>query len=131
MAGKRKEWNNWKELEGFDIKGHFGFVYLIRNLETGEWYVGCKQFWSVSKGKKKEADWRRYQSSNDTVKGWDRAICHFEVLEVVSTKYELSHQEVFWLMKLDALRRTDCLNYMLGSNTIGRCPKSFQIERPL
>lgn len=34
MAGKRKEWNNWKELEGFDIKDNFGFIYLIRNLET-------------------------------------------------------------------------------------------------
>lgn len=125
---KKKEWNNWVELEGFDINGHFGFIYLIRNLETGEWYVGAKQFWRRVKGKTVEADWRRYQSSNDTVKSWDRAICHFEVLEVVDTKYELSHQEIFWLMKLDALRRVDCLNYMMGSNTIGRCPKTFQIK---
>ena len=56
------------------IKGHEGFVYLIRNELTGQKYLGRKYFASVRKVKGKtrrqrfESDWRDYWSSSDVVK---------------------------------------------------------------
>ena len=57
-------------------ESHYGFVYLITNLQNGKMYVGKKLFWfkktKVVKGKKKriktESDWRTYWSSSDEVK---------------------------------------------------------------
>lgn len=52
-----------------------GFVYEIRENNTGKYYVGIKKFWYDAKLKplkgmknkrhsKKETDWREYNSSN-------------------------------------------------------------------
>ena len=57
----------------------YGFVYNIRNLITGQEYIGKKFFYSKRtlpplKGKKrkrhvvKESDWKKYTSSSDDVK---------------------------------------------------------------
>lgn len=54
---------------GKDIGDHFGFVYLITNIQNGRKYIGRKYFWSFRKppGKKrrvkKESDWRKYYGS--------------------------------------------------------------------
>ena len=54
---------------GEDIGDHFGFVYLITNIQNGRKYIGRKYFWSFRKppGKKrkvkKESDWRKYYGS--------------------------------------------------------------------
>ena len=65
--------NPWKyngvAFTGEDIGDHFGFVYLITNIQNGRKYIGRKYFWSFRKppGKKrrvkKESDWRKYYGS--------------------------------------------------------------------
>ena len=68
----------------------YGFIYKIKNTNTGQYYIGKKQVVSVRKknfGKKKletltdkrvkkyemvskESDWKTYRSSNEIVKTW-------------------------------------------------------------
>jgi hypothetical protein len=61
--------------------GTIGFIYRIDNPDTGQHYIGKKSTIAhrtlpALKGQKrkrkvvKESDWRRYQSSNKTVKEW-------------------------------------------------------------
>lgn len=57
------------------IAKNYGFVYLIKDTETGKGYIGKKLFWSKKqkqvKGKKKsikvESDWMKYWSSSDEI----------------------------------------------------------------
>lgn len=132
--------HNWKGLEQMDPEPSLeGFVYLIKNKITDEWYIGKKSFWSrVTEkrkthpkfGKKvtKESDWKTYQSSSDAVRSWPREDIEKICLIVCKSKYEVSYWELYYLFKLEALRKPKCLNYMAGSQTIGRCPDWFLIE---
>ena len=51
------------------IKGNYGFVYLIECIETPRKYLGRKYFWSFRKPKggkrkvKQESDWKKYYGS--------------------------------------------------------------------
>jgi len=64
----------WQNAPIYTPKRH-GFVYEIKELDTGKIYIGCKKFWTKFKrpplkGKKnkrhdiKESDWRDYNSSS-------------------------------------------------------------------
>lgn len=54
---------------------HYGFVYLITNIQTGKKYIGKKLFWHKKtrqvKGKKKrylaESDWKTYFGSSKSL----------------------------------------------------------------
>ena len=96
-----------------------GFVYLIENLETKEFYIGRKALYSTRtlpplKDKKrkrkvtKESDWLNYQSSNDVVKTWTNP--KKTILRFTYSKKELTYQEVRALFKFDALEDSKCLN---------------------
>jgi hypothetical protein len=58
------------------IGDNYGFVYVIKNLETNKKYIGKKLFYSTKtkqvKGKKKRikvlSDWETYFGSNDELK---------------------------------------------------------------
>lgn len=67
--------SSWIQPKDLDINKWFGFVYIIRELDTGMDYIGIKQFWSKQtlkplKGKKNkrhrlvESDWKTYNTSS-------------------------------------------------------------------
>ena len=62
---------NNKPFEPPEKNPYEGFIYLIENLQTGQFYIGKKHFWSKRMDKKKgrrvtkESDWREYYSSSD------------------------------------------------------------------
>ncbi|WP_439829589.1 hypothetical protein [Aeromonas caviae] len=121
--------------EGFipNQKEHEGFVYRIDNISTGQFYIGKKSFWTRQKDKKtgkrvtKESNWRVYQSSNAEVQGWAGIDCECSVLHLCGTKYELGYREIESLVQAHGLRDPKCLNQMMGSARIGRCPSSFRL----
>lgn len=129
--------NKWN-IDESEISKYYGFIYKLTNIKTGEWYIGSKQFWSHRKetkkssqkyGKrvKKESDWRAYQSSSAIVSVWHSEDVLCEVLYLTSSKYEHSYREIQALIESHALREEKSLNVMLGSKSIGRCPKDFKI----
>jgi len=97
-----------------------GFVYLITNLETGKKYIGKKSFWTrqkdrkTGKRKKKESDWKDYQSSCDLVKediknlGEDKFLR--EILYLCPHKKSMSFYETMEQFKRDVILREDYYN---------------------
>ena len=128
----------WQGLpEGFvpNQKEHEGFVYRIDNISTGKYYIGKKSFWTRQKDRKtgkrvtKESNWKNYHSSNTEVQGWPLSNCECSVLYLCGTKYELGYREIQALIEAHALRDPGCLNQMMGSARIGRCPSSFRMKK--
>lgn len=102
-----------------NIDDNVGFVYKIKNLETGKMYIGKKRFFTkVSKpplkGKKrrrisrKMSDWKDYYGSNDTLKkdvvslGPDKF--RREILRLCKTLGEMSYYEAKLQFEYDVLR---------------------------
>ena len=84
---------------------HYGFVYLITNLETGRMYVGKKLFWfkkiKTLKGKRKRylapSDWKKYYGSSVSVQADVKELGHEkfkrEILHLCKSKGECSYYE--------------------------------------
>lgn len=100
-------------------EGVFGFVYLIINNDTKEYYVGRKNLFSERtlpplKGTKrkrrvtKESNWKTYKSSNATVKSWNNTTR--EIIEFVYTKKMLTVREMQAILCLQGLEDDKCLN---------------------
>jgi len=112
---KNTEVNNISDIP----EGVVGFVYLISNEKTGEWYVGKKSLYSTRslpplKGYKrkrkvtKQSNWLTYQSSSQTVKEW---FCPKKyILKYCYSQKEMTYQEIKALMCSDALEDSKCLN---------------------
>jgi hypothetical protein len=64
---------------------------------------------------------------NAEVQGWATSDCECSVLYLCGTKYELGYREIESLVQAHALRDPKCLNQMMGSARIGRCPSSFRL----
>ncbi|MFQ2266828.1 hypothetical protein ACK321_12260 [Aeromonas hydrophila] len=120
------------------LRDYEGFIYRIDNTRTGQYYIGKKSFWSRVKETKKsspkygkrvtkESNWKDYQSSNAEVQGWAISDCEHSVLYLCGSKYELAYREVQSLIECQALRDPVCMNQMMGSARIGRCPSSFKL----
>ncbi|WP_429179246.1 hypothetical protein [Aeromonas salmonicida] len=129
--------NKWNIDEAV-LKEYEGFIYRIDNIKTGKYYIGKKGFWSRAKETKKsspkygkrvtkESNWRVYQSSNAEVQGWAISDCEYSVLYLCKSKYELAYREIESLIECQALRDPQCMNQMMGSARIGRCPSSFKL----
>jgi hypothetical protein len=59
---------HWKFSEQLDFKKAFGFVYLIREKETGRMYIGRKNFRSAAKLTRGfSSNWRTYTSSSKSL----------------------------------------------------------------
>lgn len=102
-----------------------GFIYLITNTDTNQWYIGKKSLYShitkpPLKGYKrkrkvtKESDWKTYMSSSDIVKDWQNTTK--EILEFAFSKKELTYLETKYLFKFDALEDDYCVN----NNILGK-----------
>ena len=112
---KNTEVNNISDIP----EGVVGFVYLISNEKTGEWYVGKKSLYSTRslpplKGYKrkrkvtKQSDWINYQSSSQKVKEWFSPKKY--ILKYCYSQKEMTYQEIKALMCSDALEDSKCLN---------------------
>ena len=56
---------HWQFPQQLDFLKAIGFIYLVRHIKTGEFYIGRKNFRSDSKATKgKQLAWRNYVSSS-------------------------------------------------------------------
>ncbi|MGU5689098.1 hypothetical protein [Aeromonas caviae] len=128
----RVKLNYWRLDDWAPSKDDIGFIYQITNNRLGLKYIGCKRFWSVKtvddKKKKVESDWRHYKGSSNETKTWDVSDCTFEMLQICHSLYELSYEEIRYLIENKALLRTDYVNWNMGSQTIGRVPNYMAIS---
>lgn len=114
----------------------WGFVYQITHIQTGQFYIGCKAFFSTTnkklsqkrskelysgKGRRpkkekivKETNWKTYTSSSTKVKemiakeGKDKFL--FEILEIKASKQELLMFEAFQTLHHFLRKDEDILN---------------------
>lgn len=125
MAKVEKVITPWEGLEDSEPSSkYFGFVYLIECLDEGKdkgkLYIGSKRFWSVSKGIRKESDWKKYQGSNPTVKKWVNV--KKTMLHMCRTNFELNYIECLEIMAREALLSNQYKNFMLGRTVLGSPP---------
>lgn len=106
---------HWFFPTSFDINSCFGFVYRIINMQTGQSYIGKKNFWSTTrkavKGKKrrqvirKESDWKTYNSSSPSVqediRKYSESMFQFQILSLHVSKQELDFAEAKLQWQLD------------------------------
>lgn len=108
-----------KEFLEENINDFVGFVYKIKNLETGKMYIGKKRFYTkVSKpplkGKKRRrisrkfSDWQTYYGSNENIKKDVELIgannFSREILRLCKTLGEMSYYEAKYQFEFDVLR---------------------------
>lgn len=106
---KKTEVNGISEMP----EGTIGFIYKIRNLKTGEYYIGKKNLFTNRKrrfGKKeiallkdkrlkryetikKESNWKTYRSSNPDVKKWRDEDIYLKILKFCKTNKGLTYYE--------------------------------------
>ena len=105
--------------------GVIGFIYLVINEETKEWYVGKKSLYSertlpplknMKRKRKvtKESNWLTYQSSNNAVKEWKSP--YREIVEYCYTKKMLTYRELQAIVCMNGLEDPNCLN----DNVLGK-----------
>lgn len=84
----------------------FGFVYLITNTKTTKAYVGCKQYFSMGK-KKKKHKWEIYTGSskylNADIEKIGKEHFTFEVIAEYKNKRSLRYYEAYYQMKWNVL----------------------------
>jgi len=106
-------------------KGAVGFIYIIINKDTKQWYVGKKSLFSFrtmpplkgyTRKRKvvKESDWVNYSSSNKSVKEWISPTR--EILYYAYSKKELTYREMQAIVCLNGLEDDKCLN----ENVLGK-----------
>lgn len=102
--------------------GVVGFVYVIRNNDTNQKYIGKKKLSSYSKGKGWfESNWKEYQSSSEIVQKWTNVTK--VVICLCFTDTELTYMEIHHQIHSKALLRDDYVNYCIGDGIkIGRIP---------
>ena len=87
----------------------FGFVYIITDTKTGKAYVGCKQYFSMTK-KKRKHNWETYMSSSKYLKADIEKIGKehftFEVIAEYKNKRSLRYYEAYYQMKWNVLTAT-------------------------
>ena len=87
----------------------FGFVYVITNTKIGKAYVGCKQYFSMGK-KKKKHKWEIYTGSskylNADIEKIGKKYFTFEVIAEYKNKRSLRYYEAYYQMKWDVLTST-------------------------
>ena len=84
----------------------FGFVYIITNTKTTKAYVGCKQYFSMGK-KKRKHKWEIYTGSskylNEDIKKIGKEHFTFEVIAEYKNKRSLRYYEAYYQIKWDVL----------------------------
>lgn len=122
MPKKYIPWNfNQEEFdpELSQIKKFEGFVYIIKFIESGKFYVGKKSFWSRRKqgsGKRKtfESDWRSYAGSSIDIKNYIKNNPQDTYMKNIISMHthpgDMTYWEAFWQFKFDVLRNENSFN---------------------
>lgn len=110
-----------------ELKEYVGFVYQVRDLNTGVSYIGKKFFWKpktlpVTKTRKRrvktkvQSDWQRYFGSSEQVKELVEQGVPFkrDILKLCRTKGECSYYEAKFQFEKDVLLRDDYYNEFIG-----------------
>lgn len=101
------------------VKPFFGFVYIITDNETGNKYIGKKNFWvrKAVKGKTRKikvpSDWMNYFSSHEWLKTEGKKTPERfkrEILHFCSTQGETNWKEIEEQVKRDVLYDDAYLN---------------------
>ena len=97
---KKKDNGHWDFPEQLDHENAFGFIYLIKNIDTGMMYIGKKIFRGTGKiNKGKPSNWRVYTSSskdiNSMIEEFGIDSFEFHVLEQYYTRGGLSWAETW------------------------------------
>lgn len=117
----------------------FGFIYIIQNKVTGEYYIGKKQ--CLRKVKKpplkgrvnkridiKESDWKTYTGSsnvlNESIQKYGKDNFTFKILKFCGSKWELAYEEIKEQIKRNVLLDEKSYNGIINVR-IGRPPKSL------
>ena len=103
-------WTVWQEDKPFVPNlDKFGFVYIITNTKTGKAYVGCKQYFSMTK-KKRKHNWETYTGSskylNADIEKDGKEKFKFEVIAEYKNKRSLRYYEAYYQMKWNVLTAT-------------------------
>lgn len=112
---------DWIFSEGIKKEDWFGFVYIIRNVDSGKMYIGKKVFWNNNKkpltkgeiaeqsgpGRKpthkvvtKESNWKTYWGSNKEllkdlkIEGPEKF--QRQILKLCKTKKQLTYYEIHY-----------------------------------
>tara|TARA_Y100000310_G_scaffold45356_1_gene42271 strand:- start:220 stop:951 length:732 start_codon:yes stop_codon:yes gene_type:complete len=87
----------------------FGFVYIITNTKTTKAYVGCKQYFSMGK-KKRKHKWEIYTGSskylNEDIEKIGKKHFTFEVIAEYKNKRSLRYYEMYYQVKWNVLTAT-------------------------
>ena len=87
----------------------FGFVYLITNTKTTKAYVGCKQYFSMGK-KKRKHKWEIYTGSskylNADIEKIGKEHFTFEVIAEYKNRRSLRYYEMYYQVKWNVLTAT-------------------------
>lgn len=107
-ARKIKANGHWLYHKACDPSAYFGFTYCIVNRVTGKRYIGKKQYYSYSRGKRvKEMEWRTYTGSSKYLAGDLKlyGVEHFEfnILKEWKTRGWLAYAECNVQHKEDVL----------------------------
>ena len=89
----------------------FGFVYWITNIKTDKSYIGCKQYFNYSKGKKKrESNWKSYMGSSkhliEDINKLGKDSFKFDIIAEFKNKRSLRYYECYYQMKYNVLCAT-------------------------
>ena len=118
----------------------FGFIYEIKNIQTGKKYIGKKQMVKrikrqPLKGKKRkridlvESDWKSYTGSSDRlnadIEEFGKDTFTFQILRFCGSKFELSYFESKMQFERDVLLSEDYYNGIINCR-IGRPPKALK-----
>lgn len=108
-------WRAFNELG--NISDLFGFIYLIHNKVSGQYYIGKKQFWSerhvAVKGRKNRkkvlspSKWEKYTGSctylNDDIEKQGKDTFEFYIIDVFKTRGGLYYAEANLQHKFDVM----------------------------
>ena len=100
-------------------EGTIGFIYMITNKDTNEFYIGKKSLYSHRtlpplKGYKrkrkviKESKWKDYSSSNKSVQEWTDV--YKKILKYCKSKKALTYYELKEQFRHECLEREESLN---------------------
>lgn len=100
-----------KQPKDFNVKDYFGFVYIIKNLKTSQFYIGKKQFCHHGSKKSKhygrEMNWRTYTGSSTTlnsdIKKYGKSEFKFLIIDLYKTKGGMYYAEAYLQMILGCM----------------------------
>jgi hypothetical protein len=105
------ELGHWQFKGKLDHSDYFGFLYAIENKETGQWYIGKKNFFirgkKSSKQYGKEHSWRTYTGSsaalNKDISKYGKDKFNFIIIDLYKTKGGLYYAEAYTQMLLEVM----------------------------